>query len=1048
MKPRSLSRPSLRLCLASAVLLLAACGGGSGEAPPPAPGAPADTTGPVITITDSVADAVATGDVVFTFNFNEDVGTSFTADDVTVTGGTKGTFTRVSGTRATLVAVPTPNSTGSLQISVAANAALDARGNGNTATSSQQAYETAVRTQMSLPVSFDAADIGYGLVGFGGAEASSIVTDPTDAANKVAKVVRAAAAETYAGTTVTDTRAGVQLGFAPKIPFNTTDTRMSVRVWSPDAGIPVRLKVEDSSDPNKSVETEATVTTAAGWQTLTFDFMNQATGTSALNLAFNYNKATIFFDFGRAKAQAVEKTYYFDDLAFVPGAGGGGGGGGGGSCGTTEPTCAPTTVVPAGSTVIYSDATVLAGVDTLPNWGQSPPVIGSEPTLAGNKSLKYVFGGTALYQGIDWSSTPQDVSGKTTLHLDFFSPDITSVKVSIISAGKENAVTRAVTAGSWNAIDIDLALYTVPDKTAIIQIKLEPNVAGTLYVDNIYFHGGAGGGGGGCGTTDPTCAPTTSIPAGSTVIYSDAAAIGGLDTLPNWGQSPPVIGTEPTLAGNKSLKYVFGGTALYQGIDWSSTPQDVSGKTTLHLDFFSPDITSVKVSIISAGKENAVTRAVTAGSWNAIDIDLALYTVPDKTAIIQIKLEPNVAGTLYVDNIYFHGSAGGGGGGCGTTEPTCAPATSIPAGSNVIYSDAASIAGLDAFPVWGQSPPVVGSEPVIAGNKSLKYTFGALYQGIDWSGSPQDVSGKATLHLDVWSANVASVKVSLIGGGSENGITKTLTAGGWNSLDIDLSLYTSPDKTKIIQIKLEPNVAGTIYVDNIYFHGTAAGGGGGGTGTFTGGIFSSDYSGNLGAGTAKSDKGGNVGFFYDPRLFAVKVFEDGSVCGSACNPGGIFNFYYGIGKPATPTYADAYFGAFVNAPGNTSADASAYSKLKLKFWGDAESWEKPNFTAQVDVLLQGPTNAACTNPSGRPEITKAVAAQKIGAGSDYTIPKTDFVLTASCGGAYTVDSVWSAVGAVVVRLTGSSNLNYVNLTNSTPPSYPTFINVGPISFIN
>lgn len=56
--------------------------------------------------------------------------------------------------------------------------------------------------------------------------------------------------------------------------------------------------------------------------------------------------------------------------------------------------------------------------------------------------------------------------------------------------------------------------------------------------------------------------------------------------------------------------------------------------------------------------------------------------------------------------------------------------------------------------------------------------------------------------------------------------------------------------------------------------------------------------------------------------------------------------------------------------------------------------------------------------------------------------------TPSAGGAYTVNTVWSAVGAVVVRLTGSSNLNYVNLTNSTPPSYPTFINVGPISFVN
>ena len=47
-----------------------------------------------------------------------------------------------------------------------------------------------------------------------------------------------------------------------------------------------------------------------------------------------------------------------------------------------------------------------------------------------------------------------------------------------------------------------------------------------------------------------------------------------------------------------------------------------------------------------------------------------------------------------------------------------------------------------------------------------------------------------------------------------------------------------------------------------------------------------------------------------------------------------------------------------------------------------------------------------------------------------------------------IDAAWAAVGAVVVRLTGTANLNYVNLTPSTPPSYPTFINVGPISFVN
>jgi hypothetical protein len=874
----------------AASLLLAACGGGDAEAPPSgggttAPGSTADTVAPTVAISDSVvgASSPATGPVTFTFTFSEDVGISFTADDITVTGGTKGAFQRTATTVATLVVTPTPNTTGSINVSVAAGAFRDVAGNTSTAAATaQRAFDSVARTQMSLPVSFDATDVGYGLAGFGGAEDSTVVADPTNAANKVAKVVRAANSETYAGTTITaTTAAGVQLGFATKIPFNATDKTMAVRVWSPDANIPVRLKVEDSADPNKSVETEATVTTAGAWQTLSFNFANHATGTAPINLASNYNKATLFFDFGRDKATAVQKTYYFDDINFVPGSGGGGGGGA--ACGSTAPTCAPTTSIPAGATVIYSDASTIAGIDTKPDWGQSPPVVFSEPTIAGNKSLKYTFGGSALYEGIDWSANPVNVSSKTTLHLDFWSADIASVKVSIISAGKENAVSRTITAGSWNSIDIDLALYTAPDKNAIIQIKLEPNVAGTLYVDNIHFFGTAGGGSTSCGTTAPTCAPSTVIPAGATVIYSDASTVSGIDKKPDWGQSPAVVFSEPTIAGNASLKYSFGGTALYEGIDWST--------------------------------------------------------------------------------------------------------------------------------------------------------------------NAQNVSTKGTLHLDVWTADVASLKVSLIGGGSENGISKPLTAGSWNSIDIPLSQYTSPNLAAIIQMKLEPNVAGTIYVDNIHFYGTATTGGGSG-GTFTGGIYSSDYSGNLGASTAKSDKGGTVGFFVDPRLFAVKVFEDGSVSGSAQDPAGVHNFYYGIGKPATPTYSDAYFGAFVNAPGNTTADASGFAKIKLKFWGDAESWEKTNFTAQVDVVVQGPANAACTNPSGRPEITKAVTAQKIGAGSDYTIPKTDFALTASCGGAYTVNSVWSAIGSVVVRLSGSSNLNYVNITGSTPPSYPTFINMGPISFIN
>ncbi len=165
-----------------------------------------------------------------------------------------------------------------------------------------------VLTQMSLPVTFDSTTVDYGLISFGGT-ASTVVVDPTSATNKVAKVIKNAP-ETWAGTTVTG---AAELGFSPAIPFTATERRMNVRVWSPTAGIPVRLKVEVAGQPTQSVETEALTTVANGWQTMEFNFNNQAAGTAAFNAAFAYNKASIFFNFGVAGSG---QTYYFDDMKF------------------------------------------------------------------------------------------------------------------------------------------------------------------------------------------------------------------------------------------------------------------------------------------------------------------------------------------------------------------------------------------------------------------------------------------------------------------------------------------------------------------------------------------------------------------------------------------------------------------------------------------------------------------------------------------------------------------------------------------------------------
>jgi hypothetical protein len=170
-------------------------------------------------------------------------------------------------------------------------------------------------------LSFDSPGVVYTLTGFGGAEDSSLQPDPTNGTNTVVRVNRSATAETFAGTVVS-TGPNLTVG---TIPFSATNTRMTVRVYSPAAGIRVLLKIEDSADPaNRFSETEAFTTVANAWETLTFNFAN---GTPALNLGYNYNRLIIFFNFGVSGATAGAQTFYFDDVLFVAGGGGGGGGG-------------------------------------------------------------------------------------------------------------------------------------------------------------------------------------------------------------------------------------------------------------------------------------------------------------------------------------------------------------------------------------------------------------------------------------------------------------------------------------------------------------------------------------------------------------------------------------------------------------------------------------------------------------------------------------------------------------------------------------------------
>jgi hypothetical protein len=163
--------------------------------------------------------------------------------------------------------------------------------------------------QINLPINFEGNAIDYTVTDFGDCVSTKII-DPTDAGNTVIRTVKPTTAPLWGGTTIGNP------GFSSSIPFTSINRKMYVRVWSPDAGIPVRLKVEVVGNPTQSCETQTNTTVANGWQTMEFDFNNQASGTAAFNSAFVFNMASIFFNFGTDGATAGSKTYYFDDVSY------------------------------------------------------------------------------------------------------------------------------------------------------------------------------------------------------------------------------------------------------------------------------------------------------------------------------------------------------------------------------------------------------------------------------------------------------------------------------------------------------------------------------------------------------------------------------------------------------------------------------------------------------------------------------------------------------------------------------------------------------------
>ncbi len=343
-------------------------------------------------------------------------------------------------------------------------------------------------TGITLPVTFDVAALDYELTDFGGV-ATTLVADPDNAANTVASSNKPPGAELWGGTTVAEVS-----GFGA-LPFSATDTSMTVRVYSPDAGIPVRLKVEDRTNNTISVETEATTTVANAWETLTFDFSNEVAGTAALNTANTYDKASIFFNFGTDGNTAGDKTYLWEDLTFVSG---------GGATGITLPVTFDVAALDyelqdfggVGTTLI---ADPLNAANTVASSNKPP---GAE-----------VWGGTTVANVTGFGALPFTATD-TSMTVRVYSPDAgipVRLKVEDITNAAISVETEATTtvANAWETLTFDFsneaagtpALNTANtyDKASIFfNFGTDGNTAGDktyLWEDLTFVTGGGGAAG-------------------------------------------------------------------------------------------------------------------------------------------------------------------------------------------------------------------------------------------------------------------------------------------------------------------------------------------------------------------------------------------------------------------------------------------------------------------------------------------------------------------------------------------------------------------------
>jgi Secretion system C-terminal sorting domain len=658
---------------------------------------------------------------------------------------------------------------------------------------------TPVQAAVDLPLTFTDPLMNYGLTDFGG-NSSSVVADPTNAANMVGKSIKDGGAQLWAGTTV-----GGTVGFANAIPFAAGMTAMTMRVWSPDAGIKVRLKAEDPADATHTVETEAMTTVANQWETLVFNFANQAPGTAAINYAYTFKKASVFFNFGVEGAAVGAKTYYWDDMIFT---------------GTPPP---PPVALP----LTFEDAMINYALVDFGGAAGSSVVV--DPTNPANKVAMttktagaQTWAGTTVGGATGFATAVPFAPNRQTMTMRVWSPDagaIVLLKVEEQLNTNNFVEKQAVTtmAGAWETLTFDFSTAGINPAFAYKKASVFFNFGVVPSADKTYYW-------------DDMMLLPAPPPAGVDlpVTFDNAALNYGLTDFGGTNSSIVADPTMPTNMVGKTIKtagaQTWGGTTVGAAAGFQNPIPFAPGMTAMTLRVWSPDagtVVRLKVEDAADGSRFVETDATTtaAGQWETLVFNYPnynpAYIYKKASVFFAFGTSPSADKTYYWDDMIFAGA------------PPAPPVT-LP----LTFTNPAINYGLTDF---GGTNSSIVADPTNAMNtvgKTIKtagaQTWGGTTVGgaVGFATAVPFAANANTMSLRVWSPDAGTVvrlKVEDANDGSrfvETDATTTM-AGQWETLQFSYPnynpVYVYKKASVFFAFGTSPSADKTYYWDDMMF---------------------------------------------------------------------------------------------------------------------------------------------------------------------------------------------------------------------------------------